>query len=195
MENMSLGLIHSLLKDGIAFCRRRLSKADKIEILRKRQELKDLFISKLGLSPQWPLEHALEVLLRDIDRIDEYPEDKIKHPNRIHPFFKTELRGLYHSGIETYNSIVGLKETDDGLFVDYRGHGEAYQIARIPFDWIDHIDCAGDEYDFTAHIFCRFKKRGTPYKECRVERMIRHEGKVVRTEHLGMVEPGTGRIV
>ncbi len=191
---MPLGLIHSLAKDLLAYVRRKASKADKIEVLRKRQEIKEVFISKLGLSPQWPLEQAMEVLLRDIDRMDEYPEGKIKNPERPWPFFKTELRGLYHSGIELHNSVVGLKETPDGLFVDYSGSGGAYQITRVPFDWIDHVDCSGDEYDFYPHILCRFKNRGTPYQECRIERMIKRDGRVVRTEHLGMLDPITGRI-
>lgn len=191
---MPLGLIHGLAKDLFGYFRRKISKADKIEILRKRQDVKDTFTTKLGLSPQWPLDNAIEILLRDIDRMDEYPEAKIKHPDRTWPFFKTELRGLYHSGIETYNSI-GLKETEDGLFVDYRESGGAYQIAIIPFDWIDHVDCAGDEYDFYPHILCRFKNKGTPYQEFRIERRIRQDGRMIRTEHLGMLEPRSGRII
>lgn len=193
--NMPLGLIHGVAKDILAVIRRRISKADKVECLRKRQDLKDVFISKLALSPQWPLDYPLEVLLRDIDRIGEYPEDKISKPDRIRPFFKTELLGLYHGGIETYNNVVGLKETVDGLFVEYGGRSGAYQIARTPFDWIDHVDCFGDEFDSTPHIYCRFKNKGTPFQEFRIERMIIREGRVVRTAHLGMLDVKTGKII
>jgi hypothetical protein len=187
--------MHSLVKDGLGYIHRKISKADKIAQLRKRQELKEIFIDKFGMSPQWPLEDALEALIRNIDRIDEYPEEKIKNPRKGWPFFKVELRGLYHDGIEVYNRVVGLRETESGLFVDYGGGGGAYLIARIPFDWIDHVDFPGDEYDFYPHVFCRFKKRGLPYKECRVERMIFHDGKVVRTKDLGMLDIKTGRII
>ena len=191
---MPLELIHGLLKDAAVLIQRKISKADKVEALRRRQDVKNIFVSKLGLSPQWPLEVAIEVLLRDIDRTDEYPESKIKHPDKPWPFFKAELRSLYHSGIEVYNRVVGLKETENGFFVDYSGTGEAYKIARIPFDWIDHVDCAGDEYDFYPHIFCRFKNRGTPFRECRIERMIKRDGRVVRSEYLGMLDQKSGKI-
>lgn len=119
--SMSLGLLHSLVKDCLGYIRRKISKADKIAQLRKRQALKEIFIDKFGMSPQWPLEDALEALIRNIDRIDEYPEEKIKNPRKGWPFFKVELRGLYHDGIEVYNRVVGLRETESGLFVDYGG--------------------------------------------------------------------------
>lgn len=190
-----MGFIHSLVKDGLGYIRRRISKADKIALLCKRQELKEIFIEKFEMSPQWSLKDALEILIRNIDRMDEYPEERIKNPKKTWPFFVTELRGLYHSGIEVYNRIVGLKETEEGLFVDYGGSGGAYLIARIPFDWIDHIDFPGDEYEFYSHIFCRFKNKGLPYKEYRVEKMVFSDGRVSGTKNLGKLDVKTGKII
>jgi len=157
--------------------------------------MKEIFIEKFEMSPQRPLEDALEILIRNIDRMDEYPEENIKNPRKGWPFFKTELRGLYHDGIEVYNRVVGIKETEEGLFVDYRGSGGAYLIAQIPFDWIDHVDFPGDEYDYYSHIFCRFKKKGLPYKECRVEKMIFRDGRVSGTKNLGKLDIKTGKII
>lgn len=162
-----------------------LSRPEKLDRLKRNQAIKEQLIQKLGLSPQWPLKESLEALIRNVDRVEEYPEEKIKMPKNEWPFFKTEIRGMYHDGIEFYNSIVSIKETPHGLFVDYSGGGGAYQIARIPFDWIEYIDFDGDEFDFYPHIFCRFENNGLPYREYRISRMIIRNGRVEGDINLG----------
>ncbi len=196
--NISIDIILGLAKDAYLFIRKRVSNEDTIARLRKQHELKAQFEQKLGLSPQYPLKDPIKVLLRNIDRANEYPEDKIKNPDKTWPFFKTELRGLYHQGIEVYNAVVGFEEQADGLYINHYGSTNdenGYLIARVPFDWIDHVDFDGDEYDFTPHIFCRFKRRGLPYCEMHVERMIMNNGKVAGTRRIGVLDTKTNKVI
>jgi hypothetical protein len=187
-------LLYSLGKDLTQAVFRAFKGKPTADVLRHRQRIKSEIQERFSVSAQVPLENAVEVLIRDVDRIHQYPEAKVQEEEgKASPFFKTELRGLYHSGIEVYLRVVELWE-DPGCGAwalakageDYSS--TAFLIGRIPFDWIQHIDPAGDEYDFTPHIFCRFSKRGAPYEEIRVRKIYRTGRQILRTEDLGSLD-------
>ena len=89
----------------------------------------------------------------------------------ISSWFKVEIKGLYHKGIEVFLSSP--------QYITQNGKGEwtfakdkniqkktlAYQVGRIPFEFIGYVNWDGDEYYNVPHIYCHFKgKRKQPYE-------------------------------
>jgi hypothetical protein len=114
-----------------------------------------------------------EAVVRDIDRVDQYPSTE-KRPRRISPWFKTEINGLYHRGVELILSMPTYAAPDhEGggwHFVHYDDQTQpktpAFPVGRIPFDFMERVDWDGDEYDYIPHIYCRFDgPYGEPYEE------------------------------
>jgi hypothetical protein len=192
--NLPSSFLYSLGKDLTQAVINALKRKPPVDVLKHRHKIKSELQEKFDLSAQFPLKNAMDVLIRDIDRIDQYPEDKVRaEEGKASPFFKTELRGLYHNGIEVYLRVVELWEDSDtgawALAEPGESHSSnAFLVGRIPFDWIQHIDCAGDEYDFTPHIFCKFGKRGAPYEDIRVRKIHRRNQNISHVEDLGSIE-------
>lgn len=109
--------------------------------------------------------------MRNIKKLDEYPENNYDKKKGISTYFKAEYKGLYHRGIEVF--IQGwqtIKQDENGNwnFCDYKDEGAVKVIpgARIPFDFISHIDWQGDEFHLLPIIFCRFDGVSSgPYEE------------------------------
>jgi len=167
----------ALLNFGFNACKGLISlfkKPDPAETFDHREKLKKAFEEKLLSRSGSGEGHCIgEVVIRDIDRMDEYPDI---NPNSmgISPWFKVELKGLYHRGIEIFGLIPqeiiwdGTKQparfaTDDD---SEERKVTALPIPRIPFDNIVRVDWEGDsEYPF-PHIYCHFNNpKREPY-EC-----------------------------
>lgn len=195
--DLNLSFLYRIFQDLINFVLRRSKKAPPVEKLQRNQKLKDELQEKFDLHPQHPLKEPIDVLLRDIDRIDEYPEENVKErKSRVAPFFKVTLRALYHQGIEVYNcsAAVEIKRNHKtGVWEmaekGVKGEAKAYSVGRIRFDWIDHVNYEGDEYDCTPHIFCKFKNKGFPFEECRIRKLEMRNGRVAYTNDVGAYWP------
>lgn len=59
--------------------------------------------------PATPSGYASEVIIRDLARVDAYPEVDDR-PWGISPWFKVEGRDLYHRGLEVFLSVENLRE-------------------------------------------------------------------------------------
>lgn len=183
--------LFSLSKDLAAAVIKSFKRKPSQEVLLHRQRIKKQLQVDLGLNPTWRPEHADEVLIRDIDRLDQYPESKVlPDEGKASPFFKTELRGMYHGGIEVYLQVVELwVDGESGAWAladdNSVGNTTAMLVGRIPFDWIVQIDKDWDEYDALTHIYCSFTRKGMPYEDIRIFRIHKKEGRVSRYEELG----------
>ena len=157
--------IYEILKDVLGFISQRYKKSDPVELLKKRQEWQSEFekhLKKTGLIYG-------EAIIRDISRMDSYPEINEKEKG-ISPWFKVEVKGLYHRGIEVILSIDGLvhvtnhdkwrySQTEDSDYIN------AYLVGQIPFDVIRIVDWDGDNYYRCPHIYCEFfRKEKQPYE-------------------------------
>jgi hypothetical protein len=173
-----LNLIFAPLVDLGKWVIKNFLKPDPVLVLKRREEFRNEFESKLPRKNQYGI-HC-EAIIRDIKRMDSYPDiDTAK--KGISPWFKVEVKGLYHRGVEVFISMPEYIKRDKGggwKFTDHKDAEEkvlAYPVGRIPFDLIEYINWDGDEYYPFPHIYCRFKAfKGQPYES--IPFFAKHEG-------------------
>jgi hypothetical protein len=154
--------------------RRRRSPA---ELLRRSLEVKEEVSGKL-----WTIlaETNGDAIIREVRRKDSYP-DLDNSLRSISPWFKVELKGTYHAGIEVFTSVQHVKiEGDVARPADDPNDpaGETvFIIGRIPYSAIEAIDWEGDEFYGFTHIYCRFRvgRRRGPYAETLLYRTEPHD--------------------
>jgi hypothetical protein len=100
-----------------------------------------------------------DAIVRELRRMDAYP-DIDESLRSTSPWFKVELKGGYHAGIEVFLSIEQVS-IRDGIArpttLDDPDGESVFVVGRIPYIAIEGIDWTGDEYYGFAHIYCRFR--------------------------------------
>ena len=138
-----------------------------VQILKRREELKREFEKRLPPKDQHGV-HC-EAIIRDIRRMDSYPDIHTRHKG-ISAWFKVEVKGLYHRGVEVFFGVRRRIKKDmygEWRFADYTDEETVlvYPVGRIPFDLIEYVNWDGDEHGGSPHIYCRFKTfKGQPYE-------------------------------
>lgn len=108
-----------------------------------------------------------DAIIRDIDRIDEYPEIN-EEAKGISSWFRIGFLAANDDSI-----LVGLKLTyvtvgEKGLVESVSGKEEgatkAYLIGEIPYESIESVNFDGDDYYNKPIIFCHFEYEGGPYR-------------------------------
>ena len=134
------------------------------ERVKHRQEIKAEIESRL----RWPEpDPSPEIIIRDLARMDRYPEPDDSLLG-ISPWFKVEVLGLYHRGIEVVlqlREIVVSGKIAREAKPDERAAATTMIVAgRVPFDAIVAIDWSGDEYYQQPHFYCWFDQKSGPYE-------------------------------
>ena len=109
-----------------------------------------------------------EIIVRDMKRLDEFPQMDLRSTG-ISSWIKFEVHGLYHRGIEVFLSDVrkAIQIANERGIAEWRllarSEEERYPdafhavpIGRIPFEFIERIDWARDEYYGAPHFYCRY---------------------------------------
>jgi len=136
-----------------------------------------------------------KVYLVNINRyFKDYPSNQEKLGSG-YSHIKGEIKATRYNGIEffcempkqayyTKSGDVTLNETDQEAFL-------VYPVGLIPYEWIEHIDLEGDEYEGVPLFYCKFNGRiywkswwrrlipfGYPYKTLLYYRKsdVYHEG-------------------
>lgn len=117
---------------------------------------------------------GLEAIVRSVDDTS-YPDTEPSR--RVGPsgWFKVELYGFYHNGIEVlvgaYEGAIKHRDDRTWRFVDERAPVESNEngvtvltLGRIPFRNIIEYDTDGDEYYGSTHLYCAYADAGTPYE-------------------------------
>jgi len=160
---IGLGFVYKVLKDIGVWVSKRLEKPTPEEILKKRFEKKREFEENLP--------HLInsDIIIRDINRMDSYPDIDEKGRG-ISPWFKLGFKALYHKGVELFMSVESVRfdhaidvwaacKYDDDEAVN------ALVVGRIAYETIIQVDWAGDEYYPFPHLYCQFNKSKMPYDE------------------------------
>ena len=164
-----LSLAYRIGLDAVAWVRghgRRLTPA---QIVERRKKWQPQF-------EEWLFRHRREklrqdVIIRDMKRLDQYPEvDEKSHG--ISAWFRMGLIDTYHRGImvaSAWHSLV-RDEEDDGWRFPNHETGEAGQkkvllVGYIRFEDVEEVNWEGDEIYGYPHIFCYFSHRRQPYEE------------------------------
>jgi len=163
-----LGTIYEILKDILTFVFKRFKKPDPAVLLKQRQEWRSEFEKHLQKN-KTELIYG-EAIIRDISRMDNYP-DVVDYKKGISSWFKVEVKGLYHRGVEVILRIDGLVYVENIRKWRYSINNEhntvrAFLVGQIPFDVIRGVEWNGDEYYHYPHIYCEFnKKEKQPYEK------------------------------
>ncbi len=168
MEISILTALYGVFKDIISFIRRKKQERDPVKVLEIRHKWKSEFEDHLRKTGDAPIYG--EAIIRDISRMDSYPNLDEKEKG-ISPWFKVEIKGLYHRGLEVFLCIESLKYLEEVEGWRYAHHKEegvihGYLVARIPFEAIKSVEWDGDEFYRMPHIYCEFKRRNkSPYEQ------------------------------
>ncbi len=162
-----LSLLYDLLKDILRFILKRFKKPNPTELLKQRQILRSEFERHLSKKKTELI--FGEAIIRDVSRIDIYPNFN-DGKKGISPWFKVEVKGLYHRGLEVIIGIDSIFYNEDLCQWCYATNDEndnikAFLVGQIPFDVIRGVEWNGDEYYSCPHIYCEFiKKKKQPYE-------------------------------
>jgi hypothetical protein len=167
IEQFSVSFVYSLLKDGLhAFLgkKRRLTGSQRVEL---RQKWKPQFEAKIW--DAYRRELRPDVIIRDLRRVDSYPELK-EDEKGISPWFRVGLVGTYHRGILValrWGTLTKHEVGEHWRFTNYRagerGDLKVVLLGSIPYENIDNVDWDGDEYYGYPHIYCFFAHHKEPY--------------------------------
>jgi hypothetical protein len=164
------GFLYSLTKDAVALVRRRRRRLSPSEIIELRQKWKPEFEQHLIELMSQQLRK--DVIIRDMKRLDDYPNINEKSKRGISPWFRVGLMGIYHKG-----ALIGLRwttltEDSEGelRFTDYKkgekGDVKVILMGYVPFENIASVDWRGDEYYGFPHLYCYFDaRRNEPYEK------------------------------
>ena len=145
--------------------KRRLTPTARLEL---RQKWKPHFEEFYSLNRQKRL--STEVIIRNISKIDDYPDANERNKNGISPWFKVSIAQTYERGFMVILSIGELISIGEDLwrFRDWLNgeKGEKfYCIGFVPYENIVDVDWKGDNYYDYPHIYCFFDlKRRQPYE-------------------------------
>jgi len=139
------------------------SKKNNEEILAKRAEIKKKLQEKIDNL------NGINIIIRDISRMDSYPNVNEKDKG-ISSWFKLEYKCISHKSIDFFISIDSIKYDKfkkGWVTCEYSYDAvNAFVIGKIPFEYIVEIDWEGDEYYNYPHLYCNFdSKNKSPYYE------------------------------
>ncbi len=136
------------------------------EQVRHREQLRKEFQYELGEMSAKNIRS--DVIIRDVDRVDGYPNAQ-KGDSGISSWFRIGLLETYTRGVKFLLRTGMLTSTDQGLRYTDRKAGEkgdtrAFLIGEVPYDSIISVNWSGDEYYYSPHIYCHFDHNGEPYE-------------------------------
>lgn len=158
------GVALDLIKSLLSLIGKWRKKTPPEEILRKRKAQKLLF------EQNYDRLHKSDIIIRDIRRLDTYPDHDDKGKG-ISAWFKLEFKSLYHKGVELFMMCESVMYNDDEnswriCRYDEAGAVPALLVGKIPYEAIVDVEWNGDEYYPFPHLFCDFTtKDKMPYDE------------------------------
>jgi len=193
MEVLSASFIYGVVKDGVKLAVQRLRAPTAQEVIGHRQRVKDELQQMLSVAVGAP---APEAVVRDMRRIDHYPNRDNGSRKRMSPWFRTEIKGLYFRGLECFLSIEALAHDD--LADRWRMAtpsdvitANAYLVGQIPFGFIKQVDPVGDECYPMPHIYCDYASRGQPWENLKWYWRHEHGDRVLFVEVTDLTLPKT----
>lgn len=164
------GFFYNIIKDSWAFYRRGKRRLTEEQKLAARKRWSEEIDQKL-LEHRKRTGHGIDIIVRDLQRIDRYPDiqDKAKG---ISPWFKCGLMGTYHRGVLFGLQWYGMKQKASGKWrlADYKKQEQAdlnaIMIGQVKYENIEEIFWNGDEFNNEPHFYCHFIERNAqPYEK------------------------------
>lgn len=164
---MSLGLAYSILKDGISLIRSRQYSPQ--AILEARAKWYPKFYEEVYRCWNENLRQDAHVV--NLKYVKQYPDSDFASKFKgISPWFRVGLVQALSDEFAVMHSVSHLKPFEGGwIHTRYDDQDpdviQAFRIAYIKYENVEHVDWHGDQYTNLPVIYCRFKGReiGTPY--------------------------------
>lgn len=161
---------------GIAFARelrerRARLKKDSAERVKHRLALKGDLAGKVG-SPAAGTPGMLEVVVRDVDRLDAYPDGDDSFRNRVSPWFRAGIVGLYDGGVEIAGHPI-TAVVAGGVATPTNGGELLFPGGLVPYDKIVGLDWDSDGHYSAPQLYCVYERGRGPY-ESKVTPVFRH---------------------
>lgn len=167
LEYLAPGFFYSIGKDLWAYARGRRRRLKPEQVLELRQKWKKEIEPTLWKRSQGKL--GMDVIIRDMKRLDDYPENIDANRQGISAWFKCGLSSTYHNGIEVNLGWYGLVKDESGWRLPKKGEKDQVtvaMVATIPYERIEKIDWSGDTFYSNSQVYCHFdSKDGTPYDD------------------------------
>jgi len=169
LEYLAPGFLYSVAKDFLSYVRGRKRRLTPEQVLERRQKWKKEIEPVLWKRAKDKL--AMDVVIRDVKRLDEYPD--VTKPNRkgISAWFKAGLTTTYHNGIEVNLGWHGLiKDARGWRIAEYPREKDntitVALVACIPYERIEAVDWSGDNFYGESQVYCHFDaKDGSPFED------------------------------
>ncbi|WP_131522929.1 hypothetical protein [Nitrobacter sp. Nb-311A] len=167
-EGLALGRIFiTVCTGGWRWWRARRRRLTPQETLAIRSKWKPLFVEWLRNQRHQKL--STEVIIRDLRRIDNYPDTK--EGKGISAWFRIGLIGNYERGIMLSCGIYELVyDANEEVYYSpakgARGNTKVTLTGYVPYENIETVDWDGDQYYSYPHIYCYFdRKHKQPYEK------------------------------
>jgi hypothetical protein len=155
------------INTGIAVARELRERRDRLrrdpaERVKHRLAIKGELAGKIG-TPAAGTPGMLEVIVRDVGRLDAYPGGDDSFRDRVSPWFRAGVVGLYDGGVEIadrpFRGVVasGIATPDDDGEVLFPG-------GLIPYDNIVALDWDPDGHYSAPQLYCVFDGKVGPYE-------------------------------
>ncbi len=192
--DFGIGVIYRIVKDVFGYFTRNMRRLTQTDRVNRRAKWEDEFKSKLLERRQNQLRS--DVIIRDVQRVDDYPETEEEKrisswfkKKKISPWFKVGLLDTYHRGILLGLEWVRLAQDKTGAWhYPARGQKEtvnAVLTGYVRYENIERVNWDGDEYYGFPHIYCHFDEKGKmPYEKLMFceRRELKPEGIVSYTD-------------
>jgi hypothetical protein len=142
--------------------RRAKLRRDPAERAKHRLALKSELSGKVG-SPAAGTPGMLEVIVRDVGRLDAYPEGDDSFRNRVSPWFRAGIVGLYDGGLENAGrAITGV--VANGVAIPTEDGELLFPGGLVSYDKIVALDWDPDGHYSAPQLYCSFERGVGPYE-------------------------------
>jgi len=124
-----------------------------------------------------------EVELINVNRyLRDYPINN-DDSSKGYTYLRVELRGKTFDGVEFFSEMPReLYLNNEGKYTfnktKRKAGFNAYPVGLIPYEWIEFIDLAGDEYKYVPQLYVNFKGiKKLPFKSVAYYRLSDHYDK------------------
>jgi hypothetical protein len=105
----------------------------------------------------------LEVIVRDVGRLDAYPNADDSFRNRVSPWFRAGIVGLYDGGLEVAGrAITGVMAK--GVAIPTEDGELLFPGGLVSYDKIVALDWDPDGHYAAPQLYCSFERGVGPYE-------------------------------
>ena len=137
--------------------------------LHLKDKISDDFFDWINYCPKNRKKRS-RMILRSYDS-DQYPNTNDPDKFGEYSWFASEIKSLYHNGMEFITDVVTIQVFDDNSWnfpnKNEKSSGKlinVMKVGQINFSDIVEYDLKGDEYYNCPHIYCKFNFKGTPFE-------------------------------